>query len=237
MKTYTIDKDGPAHEGIVVDITPYPHITLGEGGHKRATWVPLGKRDADRIIVRPQKPCPNRGKTRYGVLVGDELPACEKCGERYVQSGNRPVRHPDSGTVETAHAVLDVGVLALKDRESGKPTGRHLIVAPRPGKDNRALVLWRVPSGYRGSARISPGESVSLIARDSSWHSGRGSLGETDECLAILRPGESLYAEVSGRRVQGTRGILTWTGSDFTVTFGGTEMADAISDDAEGEHI
>lgn len=37
-------------DGIKVVSEPYPHIVLGDGGNKRATWIALGKRDADAII-------------------------------------------------------------------------------------------------------------------------------------------------------------------------------------------
>lgn len=192
MKTFTY-KDGKLSDGIAVTLTPYPHIVLGEGGHKRATWVPLGKRDAEAIITR-----------------------------KLIE---------DSGQVITV--ITDVGVIALNDEE-GKPKGRHLIVAPR-GADNRVLVLWHVASGFRGSARITPGEGVRVVARDSSWHSGQGSLGSTAEMLAILAPGQELNATRSGRRVQCPRAKLVYDGQNVTVTYGGDEMEVATAEEIKGE--
>jgi len=192
MKTYTVSGEGII-EGIVVDMMPYPHITLGDGGHKRATWIAIGKRDADVIIVRS-----------------------EKEGESRVE-------------------VKDAAVIALKDGE-GKPNGKYLIVAPR-GSDNRVLVLWRVPSGYRGSSGIKAGEGVKVIACDSSWHSGRGNLGSTAEMLAILEPGQELHASRSGRRVQETRAVLKYDGKKISVLFGGEELAVATADEVAGEYV
>ena len=235
MKAYDINET-KIQAGIPVTQKPYPHIVLGAGGHKRATWIALGKRDTESIIRPRRVPCPNRGRTHYGeVLVGDELPKCEECGERYVQN-DRYSRHPDTGEVDGPLCVHDVGIIAVKDK-SGEPSGKFLIVAPRPGHDNRVLVLWRVSSGYRGSASISAGEGVTLIATDSSWHSGRGSLGETAEVLAILKPGQELTAHRSGRRVQETRARLVWDGKEIKVTFGDEALFAATSEEVEGEYL
>jgi hypothetical protein len=136
---------------------------------------------------------------------------------------------------DTTSVVLDAGIIALKDTE-GKPNGTYLIVAPRGG-DNRVLVLWRVQSGYRGSAKITAGEGVTVIASDSSWHSGRGSLGETAEMLAILNPGQELRASRSGRRVQDSKAKLVYDGRTISVTFGGEELEAATTDQVEGEYL
>lgn len=185
MKTFDISSS-EVRGGIAVTSKPYPHIVLGEGGHKRATWVALGKRDADAIV--------HDGK------------------------------------------ITNVGVIALKD-EGGKPNGKFLVVAPRNGGDNRALVLWRVPSGYRGSAGITAGEGVTVIASDSSWASGKGSLGETAEMLAVLKPGQELTARRSGRRVETTRARLTWDGKTVQVEFGDENLFAALDEEVEGEYL
>lgn len=132
--------------------------------------------------------------------------------------------------------VVEAGVLALKD-QNDKPKGRHLIVAPRKGRDNRVLVLWRVSSGYRGSASITEGAGVVVVASDASWHSGRGNLGETAEMLAVLAPGQELTASRSGRRVQNPNAKLTYDGSNINVTFGGDDMDAALADEPVGKHI
>lgn len=185
MKTYDVS-GAEVRGGIAVLNKPYPHVVLGEGGNKRATWVALGKRDADAIV--------REGK------------------------------------------VADVGVIALKD-ESGKPNGKFLIVAPKNGGDNRALVLWRVASGYRGSASISAGEGVIVIASDQSYHSGQGSLGSTAEVLAVLKPGQELTAHRSGRRVGTTRARLTWDGKTVQVEFGDESLFAALDEEVEGEYL
>lgn len=238
MKVYEVIDDGVA-SGIHVARAPYPHVVLGEGGNKRATWVALGKGDAERIIRSNRMPCPKRRTQLYTeeVLVGDKLPTCKECGERYTASkyAAYSIDHPDSGEVEGPACIFDVAVIQLKDGE-GKPNGKYLIVAPR-GEDNRILVLWRVESGYRGSASITAGEGVTVIARDTSWHSGRGSLGETAEMLAILRPGQELRASRSGRRVQETEARLGYDGKAISVTFGGEEMDAAMAEEASGEVV
>jgi hypothetical protein len=151
MKTYDIDGT-EVREGIEVALEPYPHIVLGEGGHKLATWIALGKRDANAII--------------------QQTPIME----RRWNSEESEYETVDTG--RTSAKITDVSVIVLKNAE-GKLNGKYLIVAPRNGSDNRVLVLWRVSSGYRGGASISAGEGVTVIASDSSWHSGRGNLGET----------------------------------------------------------
>jgi len=171
MKCYTITKD-QVSPGITIGEKPFPRIIIGDGGNKRATWIPLGKRDESRIVQ-----------------VGDGI-----------------------STVE------DVGIIALRN-DAGEPDGRYLIVAPRNSHDERVLVLWRVRSGYRGDATISAPEGAVVVGHDSAYHSGRGSLGATDEMLTVLRPGDTLIAKISGRRVQCNRARLTWTGDDFEIVF------------------
>lgn len=206
MKTYDVGTE--VREGIAVNLEPYPHIVLGEGGHKRATWIALGKRDAKSIIVR--------------------TPILEDRWDS--ESG----KYEKKDTGRTLNQVKDVSVIALKDAE-GKPNGKYLIVSPHNGGDNRVLVLWRVSSGYRGGASISAGEGVTVIASDSSWHSGRGNLGETAEMLAILKPGQELRASRSGRRVQDSKAKLVYDGKTITVTFGGEEMEAATADEVKGD--
>lgn len=235
--------------GIPVASDPYPHIVLGSGGHKRATWIALGKRDANSI-VRPQRlPCPRRNEDEsiYEAEVPAEKQAvrtCDKCRQNYGDwaqqeewSGSKYLirKHPNAGEVDGPSCVFDVGVIQLKETE-GKPNSKYLIVSLR-GDDNRALVLWRVSSGYRGDASITAGEDVMIIASDSSWHSGRGSLGETAETLAILKPGQELIAQRSGRRVQDSYGRLSWDGKTLKITFGGVEMLAATSDEVEGDYL
>ena len=231
------------YKGIPVASSPYPHIVLGEGGHKRATWIALGKRDAEAIIKSRRLPCPRRGDSDFTTDPATCSPehVCEKCGQKYGpwEQGTYGLRrrHPNAGEVDGPACVHDVGIIALRNKETGEPTGKFLIVAPRGNRDNRVLVLWRVSSGYRGSASISAGEGVTLIATDSSWHSGRGALGETAEVLAILKPGQELIAYRSGRRVQETHARLVYGGKEISVTFGDETLFAAISEEVEGEYL
>jgi len=186
MKAFDVSKS-VVNEFVPVDSQPYPHITLGEGGNKRATWVALGKRDAPALV----------------------LSAEERDGKQL----------PDR--------VVEAGIIKLE-------SGQYLIVAPR-GSDNRVLVLWHVASGYRGTASISADSDVLVIANDVSWHSGRGNLGETAECLAVLKPGQSLDAWISGRRVQEDRAHLRWDGQRISVEF---FCGDAVPEGKdEGEYV
>lgn len=185
MKTFDVS-ESIVREFVPVNSQPYPHITLGEGGNKRATWVALGKRDAPTLV----------------------LPAEERDGKRL----------PDR--------ITEAGIVKLEN-------GQYLIVAPR-GSDNRAIVLWHVASGYRGSASISAQEDVLVIACDASWHSGRGNLGKTAECLAVLRPEQNLDARISGRRVQENRARLSWDGREINVEF---FCNDAVTEGEGGEYV
>lgn len=186
MKAFDVSETKVSND-IPVASQPYPHIVLGEGGNKRATWVALGKQDIARIV--------RDGK------------------------------------------IDDVGLIALKDKVTGEPTGKFLIVAPKNGQDNRALILWRVASGYRGSASIAAGEGVTVVASDAAWHSGRGNMGETAEMLAVLKVEQELIAKISGRRVEQTRARLSWDGREITVEFGDENLFAALDEEVEGEYL
>ena len=193
--------------GIPVEREPYPHVVLGEGGHKRATWIPLGNRDADAMIKR--------------VAVSVEV-------------------WKNKEDVEEEERILDAGVIALRNKKTKELTGRYLLVKPHnPDNkpDTRVLVLWRVESGYRGTADIEAlDERVVVVGYDHAWASGRGALGETAEMLAIVLDGARLSARISGRRVQLTRAILQNDGGKISVVYGGQELLDAI-DDTDGDEI
>lgn len=191
MKTFTV-RGKEVTPGIDVYLAPYYHLVIGDGGHKKATWVALGKNDAKVITT-----------------INEE---------------------------QITGVCYDVGVLSLKDRETGKPTGKYLIVAPHgDGSDNRILVCWSVASGYRGSANILADEKILVVARDKAWHSGQGNLGENAEIIAVLHPGQSLVAEISGRRVQETRARLLWNGKELTEEYGDESLL--LSDEPEGELV
>jgi hypothetical protein len=244
MKAYDVN-GSDVQSGIPVKSQPYPLIALGEGGNKRATWIPLGKRDVESIVKPRMVACPNQGMQEYHY--GEDEPSaeqklCEKCGKHYspwgagaTTSSYQRRSHPREGMVKNIDVVEDVGVIALNDQATGKPNGKFLIVGPRNG--NRILVLWRVSSGYRGGSSISAGEGVRVIASDSAWHSGRGATGETAEMLAILESGQELHAQISGRRVQQTRARLRYDGEKITVQYGDSGMYAAEAEEPQGEYL
>lgn len=205
MKTYTT-RETTVTKGIEVCPTPYPHITLGEGGHKRATWMALGKRDAEKLMIPTQIPCRHRGTTGPEVCLDCGTPA-EKVAEWPPQVWIHPSKE---GFIDGPLKVEDVGVLQLPERENQPP--RYLIVAPPFSESDRILVFWSLSSGYRGSASITPGEGALMIAKDSAYHSGQGNLGESAETLAVLSPDQYLEGRISGRRIQSPEWRLTYLG-------------------------
>lgn len=207
MKAFTI-KDTNATEGIQVDMTPYPRVVLGEGGNKRATWIPIGRRDQPRLL------------NENNIIMGADVARTQK--------------------------------------------GTMLLVAPRPadGRD-RALVLWKITSGYRGGAEIhdnprgeqdllhwqsnrakKPEECDgywvwrnrdTLVAQDVAYHSGRGALGETHEALAIMNPGDTLWGRRTGRHVQSPYLRLKYLGEGkFEIFEGDKAFIEGL--DEEDEH-
>lgn len=195
MKTFTV-VGCTVTPGIEVNSDPYWRIVLGLGGHKRSTWIPLGKKDAAEMVRKDVE---------------------QKDNEIY--------------------KIFNVGVIALKDKEQ-QLTGNHLIVGEKNKNDDRVMVVWSVESGYRGSANIHGGQEVKIIAQDKAWHSGKGNLGETAECLAVLKPGQRLYGEISGRRVEEPRAILEYDGKEIKVTYGKKELETVLSDEQpEGEYV
>ena len=247
MKAYMISNEA-IENGIPVTLEPYPLIELGRGGHKRATWVPLGKQDAEKTIVNRMKPCSMQGQYDFNQDFTDDpatKPAthiCEHCGQTYGQwkqaSGKYLVRyHPKAGEVIDTKVIADVGLIALKDKVTQLPNGKYLIVAPKPGNDNRILVYWSVSSGYRGGASISAADDVLVIASDQAWHSGKGATGSTAQILAVLKPGQELCASRSGRRMQQTRARLQWDGKEIKVTFGDENLFVAQAVDVAGDYV
>ena len=230
MKTFDVSGE-KVSAGITVSQKPYPHVTLGEGGNKRATWVPLGNRDAEGIVVPAEDVL--RPETEWEVR---SRLGCTSLAEAREAMAGGDVQQKVEKTIP-AH-IDEVGVIALRDKKTGEYNGRHLIVAPR-GQDNRALILWRVSSGYRGGADITAGDGVRVVAEDSAWHSGRGSLGSTAEMLAVLSPGQELRASRSGRRVQSNRARLTWDGEEVKVVFGDDSLfiATGADEEPEGEYL
>ncbi len=201
MKTFTVSESAVT-PGIEVNSSPYWRIILGAGGHKKSTWIALGKKDADEMI-----------SDKESVMSADQKKVLEIKGK-----------------------ILQAGIITLKDNE-GAPTGNHLIVKERDN-DNRVLILWHVSSGFRGSANIQAGQEVKVIASDKAWHSGQGNLGETAECLAVLKPGQRMYATITGRRVEEPNAILEYDGKEIKVTFGKEDLEIVLSDEQpQGEYV
>ncbi len=231
MKTYDVN-GREVTAGIKVAMEPQPHVVLGDGGNKRATWVAIGQRDAGTIIVRPDIPCPKQGGSDFtadpATCAAEHR--CDQCGEMYGpwESTTKLYNyryHPNAGTVAGPEQIQDAGVMQLE-------SGKMLIVAPRQG--NRILVLWRFESGYRGGAEITAGEGVKVVAADKAWHSGRGNMGETAEMLAIMEPGQELRAERSGRHIEETHARLRYDGTNIIVEYGDETL---FAVEAQGQYL
>jgi len=208
MRTFTVS-ESVVTPGIEVNSLPYWKVVLGAGGHKRSTWIALGKRDVDEII---------------------------KEKENIMNSENIVMNTEGKNIFGIKGKIFQAGIIALKNNE-GVPTGNHLIVKER-GNDDRVLIVWRVSSGFRGSVNIEGGQEVKIVAFDKAWHSGQGSLGETAECMAILKPGQRLYATITGRRVEEPRAILVYDGKEIKITFGKEDLETVLSDEQpQGEYV
>jgi hypothetical protein len=231
MKTYDVN-GREVTAGIKVAMEPQPHVVLGAGGNKNATWVAIGRRDAGTIIVRPDIPCPKQGDSDFTTNPATcaAQHRCDQCGEMYDswKASTPPFNyryHPKAGTVPGPEMILDVGSMQLD-------SGKMLIVTPRPS--NRVLVLWRFKSGYRGGADITAGDGVKVVATDKAWHSGRGNKGETAELLAIMEPGQELHAKRWGRNLEETHARLRYDGTNIIVEYGDESL---FVDEAQGKYL
>lgn len=160
----------------------------------------------------------------------------KKDASEIISERERVSRDDDKVMIEEGK-VMSAGVITLKDKE-GNLTGNHLIVKEKGNHDDRILIKWCVESGFRGSANIEGGQEVKIIANDHSWHSGQGAMGETAECMAILKPGQRLYAKITGRRVEEPRAVLEYDGKEIKVTYGKEDLETVLSDEQpEGEYV
>ena len=119
-------------KGANIDI---PAILVGEEGRGRhQEAVPV-----DRL---PMVPCPERGKVDVGVLVGDELPTCARCGTRFVSKENEAVHPTNAGQVVGALRFAEVG-----QTKSGKP---KFVLKDSATTDENVVVVFRTKIGFRG---------------------------------------------------------------------------------------
>ena len=200
MKIYRINKH-KVSDGLMIDHSPFHKIVLGKGKDKRSTWMPIGTKDVPQITEEVDI-CRQRGK--FVTEVGEGVSKnCRLCGEILNTDGN----HPDAGMTRR---INKANVLFLRDKETGKRTGKYLLVAPRENIDDdsdRVLVLWRVP--FSSAVTISSTTNAKIVAMDvNTTHSL-----ETAECFAILNKGQSLTAEVHGQQY----GTLTYSGKQLDV--------------------
>ena len=192
-------------KGIPVVMEPFPHLALGEkkgDAKKRGTWIPLGRRDADSIVVVPKLPCPRRVE---GYAEGA---SCSVCGVALVpRPGFLMNQHLEEGEVDGSPVIMDVGIIPLQD-------GKHLVVAPRKS-DDQALVLWCV-SGQHAGTYVEAGQGATLMAQGSGWLSGRAARGVVYQALAIVERGGELRARATGKTVVWEK-TLRWDGEKISV--------------------
>lgn len=207
MKAFMVESNirDEVFHGIPVAMQPFPHLALGEkkgDAKKRGTWIPLGKRDADQIVVVPKLPCP------YRVDGYAEGATCSICRVSLIpRPGFAVSQHPDEGEVNGSPVVMDVGITPLQG-------GKHLIVAPRRG-DDQVVVLWCV-SGQHAGTYVEGRQGATLVAQGSGWLSGRAARGVVYQALAVVEPGGELYARATGKTVVWEK-ILRWDGEKISV--------------------
>lgn len=113
--------------------------------------------------------------------------------------------------------ICQTGVIKKADViELKKKPGIFLIVKERT-QENSILVFWSVSSGLRGKAYIKPEKNACIIISDKAWHSGKGILGETAQCIAILKPGQQLYGNRTGKHIPTKNMLLKYDGSKILI--------------------
>ena len=191
MKCYTVDGE-TIKNYIQVYNDPYPHVALGNGGNKRATWIPVGKRD-------------------FGIIekIGDSKQVAHVITDANVII----VGEKKTKLIVKDNAAANNNVMVLWKVESGYRGGAGIQTTLTPQRNADGII----PYVAEGDRETVPG--VQLTAKDDAYHSGQGSLGLTAEALMILSPGASVEAGRSGRRVQTDRARLTWDGSELKVLY------------------
>ena len=123
--------------------------------------------------------------------------------------------------------LLEAGVIKLEGKVPA------LIVAPRRGDENNALVLWHVSARYRGTVDLLECQQAAVIAECYPW---LGNDGHEYQILAALAPGGQVVVRRTGRSA-GRRvieyGILAWDGQDVRITW--SDVAPGELEAAEAE--
>lgn len=119
--------------------------------------------------------------------------------------------------------ICQAGVMPLYGRD-GKPNGRFFIVKPdlKIQNDTRTLVCWRFPSGRHGAAQIRV-EGIRVISQGVRMLPAPD-CGEVAEVLAIIQPGQELWANRSGQGISYTHARLVWDGQILLVRTGWSEI-------------
>lgn len=203
MKAYEVGEPGHFYgilqKGLTVKMDPYPHVEMGNGFR-----IGLSSRDTKSLVVKEMRPETDREMAvrmlpqQQGWSINNEKWAAET-GERQQISTGRLV-------------VLECDCIELKDKNTGKPSGKHLIVAEKE-KSQNVFVLWRIPSGFRGDSRLEESD-VKILATNKTG----GALGRTLQVLAILKPGQSIVVTRSGRKIEGATTVtLSWDGENLKI--------------------
>lgn len=135
LRVFTI-ADGRVEVGARIDTLQLkgagitiPAILIGEEGRGR-------ERGVIPVANPPQVPCPDRGKDLWF-----PRDCCEKCGVPLITT--KVTTHPNDGMVTGRLLFAEIG-----QTKAGKP---KFISAASADTEDRIIVVFRTPIGYRGS--------------------------------------------------------------------------------------
>lgn len=139
----------------------------------------------------------------------------------------RPYTNPATRETVNISLIEDVNVLTIPDKKLSTETEkvfRHLLVCPTYPNDDRVLVKWTLPSGYKGKAEITIVKGIYFVAEDRCYLAKDNV--EQHEVMCVLKPGQKLVAYRDGERVPEhlRNGELTWDGHTLTTKFGTAEQ-------------
>jgi hypothetical protein len=97
-------------------------------------------------------------------------------------------------------------------------TGGVAFGPPSGQTDEYALVHWQFDSGTKGKVKIYP-RDAEVIATGKSNHPEIHDCYEQKEVLAILKPGQEMWAERTGLIFQENRAVLRYSGKNVSVRF------------------
>lgn len=88
--------------------------------------------------------------------------------------------------------IKKADILELKDNPDN-----FLLVRERV-KEAGVLVFWVVKSGAKGTVNITPKNGAKIIKCRLDWLGNRKTCGTIAHCLAIIKPGQALQADITG---------------------------------------